>query len=73
MKQKKNSKLSLSKATVANLNIPQMKKAVGGIETETCPSLCLGTCKPIQCNTSLECPTPVTDEYTWCQCPTVTC
>jgi hypothetical protein len=74
MKQKKKSKLSLSKKTVANLNNLQMRGAVGGVFTDEVeyPSLCQGTCKPLQCNGSLECPTPNTD-YSWCLCTAAIC
>lgn len=73
MKQKKHSKLSFSKATVANLNSLQMRGAKGGDEpTDTCPSLDPPTCKPLLCGPSLMCETPNTD-WSWCACPTAIC
>lgn len=83
MKQKKQSKLSFKKATVANLNNLQMRGAKGGDDlsgtcpedtcpSETCPSLDPPTCKPLDCKPSLMCPTPNTD-WSWCECPTAIC
>ena len=67
MKPKKvlNKKLVLSKNTIANLNHLQMKGLKGGEITDTCPSF-PATCKPLQCGPSLECATPDTTDYSWC-------
>lgn len=70
MKTKKLNKLSLKKATVVNLNANSMRNVLGGDVTDTCPSLCEGTCKPLECNGSLECVTPAS-ELSYCDCTTV--